>query len=208
MKDKKFFDERHARTYLIGSIIRLKNEPIMVTDLQSVEERKRDKEFKLIYSDLGSLYNKIVFLPNVRIDMNPVPLGMMDTDEETFYVQRNPSRGWKIGLCSENISYHKIEGKKMGNIRTPRGHDRGLRLSTLSLYNCIMGKYPSYTKALKSIIEGDRHSIAFSRKFAIHRGGLVYKSIDDTVGICERDKPILFDHFQYLNEVLTEDLEE
>lgn len=206
MASKKFYDEQHARTYLIGGIIRLSGKPILIRDLQAAAGGPRDNSrFRLTYSNVGEENNSIAFLPNDKVNMLPVPLGMMDTDEETWYVQRNPSRGWKIGLSPDNISYQLISGRKEKNngLVNPR-IDGGF--NSKFLYNCIIGKHPSYKEALKAISQGDRFSQAFSRQFAVNRGGLVFKSIDDTVGVCEQNKPVLFDHFQYLKEVLEEDL--
>lgn len=205
MIQKKFFDEQHARTYLIGSIIRYKNKPIYIKDLQNTE-RGGDhlKKYKVIYTPVGEDDNSILFIPNARIDMTPVPLGMMNTNSHTWYVQRNPSRGWKVGLDSSNISYQIISGQALENMgKNKPNHGFNSRY----LNKCIMGDYPTYKEALRKISEGDRFSTAFSRKFAVNRGGLVFKSIDDTIGVCERKGPVLFDHFQYLQEVLEEDME-
>lgn len=199
---KEFYDENHARTYLIGGIIRFKNKPIYIRDLQEAD--RQGKKYKIIYSHVGDTNNLILFFPHDELNMKPVPLGMMDTQNTTWYVQRHPSRGWKIGLNSDNISYQRISGQKRDR---PRNEHPNLQFNCTPLANCISGTYLTYKQALKTIIEGDRASAAFSRKFAINRGGLIFKSIDDTVGICERKGPILFDHFQYLQEVLEEDME-
>lgn len=206
MGHKKFYDEQHAKTYLIGGIIRLNDKPIFIRDLQETADgARKGSRFRVTYSLVGEENNSIVFLPNIKINMMPVPLGMMDTDEETWYVQRNPSRGWKIGLNTDNISYQLISGQK--NIRVTGGFPRpDILFNSNFLYDCIVGRHPSYKEALKTVSQGDRFSQAFSRQFAVNRGGLVFKSVDDTVGVCERNKPILFDHFQYLQEVLEEDL--
>ena len=205
MKHKEFYDEHHARSYLIGSIIRLGKQPIFIRELQAAEEQRINKKFRVIYSRVGEHNNSILFLPNSNINMIPVPLGMMSTEEGTWYVQRQPTRGWKIGLNPENISYQIISGRPVKNIGLRR-EQPDVSFNSQELNNCILGNHPSYNDALQLVMKGNKHSQAFSRQFAINRGGLVFKSIDDTVGVCERNKPILFDHFQYLQEVLEEDL--
>ncbi len=100
-------------------------------------------------------------------------------------------------MCRDNIAYHSID---------QNNHNHRPSFNSEYLRNCIRGVYPSYIKALKIITEGDRPSMAFSRKFAISGGGLMFKSIPETVGVCERKGPVLFKHFEFLKEVLKEDL--
>ncbi len=76
MKEKTFFDEQHARTYLVGSIIRLGGEPILINDVQYTANQ--GESLRLVYCHLGNQDNSIAFLPNRQIDMEPVPLGMMN----------------------------------------------------------------------------------------------------------------------------------
>ena len=161
MKEKTFFDEQHARTYLVGSIIRLGGEPIIINDVQYTEHQR--DSLRLVYYHLGNQDSALTFLPNKQIDMEPVPLGMMNGEENTWYIQRHPARGWKVGLCRDNISYHNINQNH---------HDQRPNSGFNSIYlkHCILGVYPSYIKALKIISEGDRPSMAFSRRFAINGG--------------------------------------
>ncbi len=206
MRQKIFFDEHQARSYLQSSVIRLHKFPIYVLGVQEVDDRHADtnnKRFRIVYTNLGDAEDKILFLPNQKINMNPVPLGMMKTDDATYYVQRRPNRNWKIGLCSENIRFHLVEGRETNERKYAR---MPVHVNSEELRDCILGKYSSYGKALNDIIKGDRTSIPFSRNFAIERGSLVYKSIDDTVGVCEKTGPLLFDNYQYLNEILEEDM--
>ncbi len=201
MKEKTFFDEQHARTYLVGSIIRLGSEPIIINDVQYTEIK--DERLRLVYYHLGDNQSAITFLPNKQIDMEPVPLGMMNGEENTWYIQRHPARGWKIGLCRDNISYHNINQNYQS---TRRSIPTNSAFNSNYLRECILGVYPSYIRALKIITEGDRPSVAFSRKFAINGGGLMFKAIPETVGVCERKGPVLFKHFEFLKEVLEEDM--
>ena len=71
--------------------------------------------------------------------------------------------------------------------------------------NTIVGKFPDFTATMKSIRKGS-YAKAFSRRFAVVGGSLMFKSLADPVGVAERAEPILFDHYQYLKEVLEEDL--
>ena len=190
---KNFYDEQHARNYLLHSVIRLKSLPIMVQDIQQMEKEK----FRIVYSLLGKRDHKISFFPDKDFNLKPVPLGMMNTQHGTYYVQRNPARGWKIGLCRDNVYFHTINNSDEIKARS--------LLDSLYMTDCVMGYHPSYKTALKAVISGKCAVQSFSRKFAINGGSLFYKTIGEAVGICERDKPVLFNDFQFLKEVLEED---
>ncbi|KKK98678.1 hypothetical protein LCGC14_2640330 [marine sediment metagenome] len=72
MIQKKFFDEQHARTYLIGSIIRYKNKPIYIKDLQNTERGvERLKKYKIIYTLVGEDDNSILFFPKNLVSHTP-----------------------------------------------------------------------------------------------------------------------------------------
>ena len=186
MKTKNFYDEHHAKIYLENSVIRYKKIPIYIRDVNQVEN-----EFKLLYNKLGRQTIEMTFLPNKHIDFNPVPLGFLNTQRNTFYVSRLPARQWKIGLHQNNIKFtNAVIGTK---IKNPS-------LNSTLLANCILGKYPSYKAAYDSIISGKRFITAFSRKFAICKEGLLYKNNGQCIGPILQN-PSLNDAYKYLKEI-------
>ena len=195
MKNRDFVDEQHANSYLSGTIIRVGGIPIYVDQLS--EGGRVEKKWRMNYHIIGDDEVNILFLPNEKIDMNPVPLGMMNFEESVFYVSRIPTRGWKVGLAPSNVSFYPLGPAGNGGGAPP--------LISKELRKCILGQYPDFTGALKKIRAG-KNAIAFSRRFAINGGSLLFKNGDKAVGVAERQGPILFDNFQYLEETLQEDL--
>ena len=201
MKNITFYDEHTARSYLINSIIRYKNTPIMITEVQ--ETLDNNKQFRVTFNRLGDHNNRLLFLPDRQIDMNPVPLGMLNGNKTSCFVSRIPVRNWKIGLSAQNCHFKPILRQRLDE----GGEEEDtFFLASVAMKNTIEGKYPSYATCYRSIIAGNRQTYAFSRRFAIDRQGLSYKSIDEPIGICEKTKPQLFDQYQYLEQVLEKDL--
>ena len=197
MDGKLFYDEQHARNYLTHSIIRKGHRPIFINDIQAVQNGVKD--WRVLYNFLGEQDQNIMFLPHHQVDMNPVPLGMLNhTSTGTlWYVARRPCRNWKIGLCSQNISMRQI-GQQDRDNEWPEMLHKDVEM-------CIEGFYPDYTTVVKKMRKG-QIGAAFSRNFGVTGGSLVYKTNTNPVGVAEKGEPILFDTFQYLTEVLREDL--
>lgn len=195
MKNKDFYDEHHAASYLSNSIIRKGIRPIYILDVREAD--KIGKKWRINYSFLGKDEQNILFLPHKDIDMNPVSLGMMNYENGSYFVSRSPNRGWKIGLTDNNVNFLSLS-KPSKNILGPR-------IFSTEINDCIIGNYPDFPNALNKI-RGGVESIAFSRRFAIKGGSLMFKYEKAPIGIAERAGPVLFDAFQYLEEVLEEDL--
>jgi len=77
--------------------------------------------------------------------------------------------------------------------------------STLS--NMFNNHYPTYSRALGSIVSGDAISIAFCKKFALANhpqyGVAVYYKTK-LVGLVPETLPVLFEQYEYLTEILEE----
>ena len=204
MKNKVFWDEQHAKLYLNNSVIRYKNLPIFIQDIQEV--LGKNNKFKVIYNILGQDEAKILFLPNKNIDMNPVPLGFLNSNVTSWYISRIPVRNWKIGLNHKSFSYSIA----LSNHQRNRKEERELfelRVDSKELKNCILGKYPSYRRSREKVDNGERICYAFSRRFAIHKKGLIYKCFNDPVGKLYINRlPVLLDKYEFLAEILEEDL--
>ena len=76
MKTKEFFDQHHAQTYLIHTIIRKNNIPIFITNVDQTNDNR--KKWRLDYQILGNNEENLLFLPSKDINMNPVTLGMLN----------------------------------------------------------------------------------------------------------------------------------
>ncbi len=197
MKHKEFYDHHQAHMYLNNCIIRKANVPIMIEDVQAAD--RGGKKWRLDYRELGQNGRNVLFLPNRAIDMNPVPLGMLNGEENgVWHVSRMASRKWKVGLYSGNTHYYG-HGRATGGYHKPNITGEAMR-------NCIMGNYPDYTTIIRRIRAGKKQTLAFSRRFCVDQGNLMFKTTKDPVGIAERGAPVLFDQFHYLKEVLEEDL--
>ena len=191
MKNKNFYDEHHAKMYLVDSIIRYKNKPIFIQDIQKTEQG-----YKLTYNYLGNLDFQMAFIPNKDINFNPVPLGFLNKDKKAYYISRIPCRIWKIGLCFKNMSVFNILDH---NIKIK------INVDSKEINNTIIGKYPSYDKSYEFIRKEKVNCIAFSRRFVICKNGLFYKTNIETIGFLN-NPPELHNKFKYLTEVLEEDL--
>lgn len=191
MKNKDFYDEHHAQMYLVDSIIRYKNKPIFIKDVQ-----KTERGYKLTYHYLGSLEFQMVFIPNKDINFNPVPLGFLNKNKKSYYISRIPCRTWKIGLCLRNMSVVNILDSNE-KIR--------IKIDSKEISDTIIGKYPSYDESYEFLKKEKVECIAFSRRFSICKIGLLYKTNMATVGFLDTP-PKLHNKFKYLTEVLEEDL--
>ncbi len=197
MKHKDFYDQAHANMYLNGCVIRKANVPILIQNLQKADYM--GKKWRVDYNELGSREDNILFLPNRAIDMNPVPLGMLNgEDDGVWFISRQATRKWKVGLYQGNMHTY-AHGFDADHYRKPA-------LNSPELNLCIRGLYPDYGSVMRRIRAGKKKTLAFSRRFCVDQGSLRFKALNEAIGIAERAEPILFDQFAYLKEVLEEDL--
>lgn len=114
----------------------------------------------------------------------PFPLGMMNSGNFAYYLERQPTRNTYQGLTSNMIQSQTVD---FSNTLPPRS-SVGIDPTSSCVRDCIVGDYPSIHDVLKNLKDPDisNVSVAFSRCFAIMRGPidmlyLAYKS--DVVGI-------------------------
>lgn len=196
MRCKEFYDYKHASMYLDGCVIRKAHIPIIIQGVQQAD--LEGKKWRIDYRELASPETNMLFLPNRAVNMNPVPLGMINGKEEgVWFVSRQALRQWKVGLSKNNIVYHD---HGYGEFRKPE-------ITSAAMRDCILGTYPQYDQVVDGIRAGKRKLWAFSRRFCLNTGNLLFKSNPAPVGIAERGAPVLFDQYDYLKEMLEEDLD-
>lgn len=186
-------DFAYAATRLARTIVRIAktNEPVVVMGVSSTNgdctisdlESARTGEFNFQHIPLDDL------------DVTPVKLGYVNVSGDAIYLQRAPVRHGpgNQGLCQRNCL---SSGPGLFEFPTD-----ALRL-------CIMGRYPSYSKALAASKikkrNGKEKTIAFNRHWAIRAGKeLLYKN-KEVAGSIVNGKPVLFEKFKYLEEYLGE----
>lgn len=203
MKQREFFDTNQANSYLSNSVIRLGESPIFVHAVN----RERSGDI-LWYWDLGAVGGserlKKVLLNNKDLDMTPVPLGMLATGKEskaTTYCSRISRRAWKVGLSSGSLDLNNISIDRSKTIR----FSKSAVLYSNSLANTIKGEYLDY-KSAKILSKDEGVPVAFSRNFAIWGDDLYYRYVGQPVGTNKKTLPVLGEGFEWLAEVLQEDL--
>lgn len=182
-------DFTYAGTRIQESVVRLlkDNEPVMVrnvgnrgqclvTPIEFIETR--DKDILVHLDDLN---------------LEPVPLGYVNTGGKAIYLQRIPVRRGpgNQGLTQNNCG---STGERLW------------RFPSKSLRQCIIGKYPTFDKAVeesKVNMRSGHKIIAFHRYWAVGNETLYYKN-ELVVGAIVKGKPVLGSSYQYLKEALSE----
>ena len=196
-----FYSLDDARIRLRATLLRTKTgKPIYVRDV-SFKKHPFDYYLHVIY--LSNRAEDI--LPLKDIDLLPVPLGNVNINEIALFVSRTPSRIWKQGLSNENMNYtcFLFTG-----------------LPKLDIFNrCLMApitnKYPSIYDCYINMSKYKSHSQAFSRQFSLYKNiNIIYRCREavgtiDEGSISKNNNTVkfkLFENFAYLNEVLTESI--
>lgn len=200
MRNKIFYDLAQAKRYLDHSIIRIGDEPVWIEEVTG-----RGGKFHLHYSflhEVGLEYHSIDSMHS-SVNMNPVPLGMVNTvfldRPQSYYCSRAPVRKQRIGLARDNLDVRNNIGQAVGDAQ-----QRILPSPTLAY--TIKGKFPTVEKAYNKIRKLGG-SVAFSRRFCMDGNGNVwYMAYPAAVGTCFGGPVLLRDEYIYLNEVLQEDL--
>lgn len=128
------------------------------------------------------------------LDLTPVSLGYINCAGQAAYIMRIPIRR---GPANQGL---RQENSVCSNGRRLYG------LPMDALRNCILGKYPTFEKAVQGSVtkkDGAVKCIAFNRHWAIHGKYLLYKN-NLVVGTIEKGKPVLDDKFKHLKESLAE----
>lgn len=204
MRNKNFFDLTQATNYLSKSIVRVAKSPVYVLTV-------RDKvvhgviKFEMEYVPCAnpSANPSKILTDDKEVDMNPVPLGFMRYFDgvrwKTFDVKRYPARKWSIGLARSNLAAtDPITGTNI----SPDYYREFLPSKSLS--DTILGKYPSFERAVKTS-EKEECSVPFSRRFLVYKGGIFYKSIGEKVADLRAKGVEFLDQYSFLAEAFQED---
>lgn len=172
-------DFENANFRLAGTIVRLDNKPVFVHNIFAGMVAE--------LSDLDNIYENYRVDGN-KLDITPVPLGMCNFEGDVSYLTRVPvRRDWRQGLRRENF------------ISDNYPH---AGIPPHELAKVIRGEYPTFQEAYEQV-KGKAKAVAWSRQWAIKRGGqLRYKW--DTVGEYKAGQFILLDEFKHLYEALEE----
>lgn len=195
MKIKEFYDHRQAHAYLSECIVIHDGEPVYVNEIYQDGRKYVISYYHLPY---GNTDRKEAYLDDGKWDFTPVSLGYTSTIGQykySNYASRVPQRAWKIGLTVGNLNLFSIKP-------VFRLDKRNLFFSE-NLKNTVLNRYPKYSTAYN---KKDEFPTAFSKRFAIFKDDLFYKSINVPAGKAKKDGPELNEKFKFLQEVLDEDL--
>lgn len=114
-------------------------------------------------------------------DFKPFPLGMVNIKEETYYVERQPTRHTQQGLTDQMIS---VSGQTL-TAKLPRTR---VNVTGIEMYHTIMNKYPDMKECLEVLKDPayKNEALGFHRNFSFIKGPcdilfLGYKT--DVVGV-------------------------
>ena len=209
----KFYDSNQAKTYLARSIVRKDEKPVYVTNVGMKLNR-----LTMWYTDIGGMdREKSIGLYSNNVNLKPIPTGMVNNYHTMYgkngdhavnvlksavFMCRMPVRAWKVGLTVNNIRMYCY-----GRAATANNV-----LFNSGMNEMVANKYPSYEDTLRHVrarrdYELENSFIGISRRFAIVTDSfdLHYKDIREPVGKIGREVT-LFKKYEYLNEVMMEDL--
>lgn len=205
MRHKNFFDIEHARAYLSGSFIRIRDR---VAHVDTVNAGRSKGEYQLVFEYVGDRATpRVVNYPSPEVDFNPFPMGWYAKKRgkegwQAFYLSRLPSRGWKVGLTPRVLNVQRL-GVTSSRYQAVDPQDI---LWTQEFDKTVRGEYEPYEKVYSIISRSKTAEIPFSRRFCTRQGQLFYRFFDEPVGVPEKTGPVLLPDYQYLEEALREDL--
>ena len=185
-------DISYAQAKLLDSVVSLNGSPVHIVDIES--------SGRTYVNHVANGVRAVTDLS--ELDLTPVKLGYANFGRFADYFMRIPSRQWKQGLRSSNVT-------------SPDGRSsRYLFQQGASLANMVRGIYPSPADCVDALLNGEAESMAFSRHFSLRVTGvkkfrlhLLYKS--RPVGTAEMgDRRLTFNllpEFTYLSELLEEE---
>lgn len=150
----------YAGSRLVETVIRLGETPVLIHNVDTDSVGR----IRLKYEDIMT---DVVNRETIdKFNLDPVPLGYVNSDGEARYVTRMPLRNdWKQGIRQRSIC--DIGGYGINHI------------TYRTIGYTIMGKFPKIATVLERVSRG-HSSMAFSREFAItSRGVLKYKALFD-----------------------------
>jgi len=179
-------DIEYASRRLNNTLVRLNTgEPFFVT------RTMWDEAGVMVHRGENMVSGESVIVKHTDLNLEPVPLGFINTDRDMVFVARKPMRrDWRQGLSHNSlVTYGKYRADEV-NFRW--------------LVQPITGKYPSFSRALTSLAR--KNSIAFSRDFGLTREDdkitLCYRR--HPVGYVEEGQPVLYPQKQFLQQHLAE----
>jgi hypothetical protein len=205
MKYKGFYDIEQMKRYLRRSVIRLKDTPIYITEVEQEVNRAGDLVDRLKYVMIGEdARTKSILVSSNRVNLAPVPLGLLNYGEGEYsschVISRIPARLWKFGLSTHNMHVGSVGGN---------GTDLAVGDIICSRYlrNTILNAYPVYERACQLAEAGGIYTtIAFSRHFAVQKKrnelSLTYYKYQESVGTCMPGRMRLNNSFHFLQEHL------
>lgn len=128
---------------------------------------------------------------HTNLNLEPVPLGFVNTNSDMVYIARKPMRrDWRQGLSHNSIV-------TFGRLRPDE-------VNFKLLIQPIFKQYPSFAKALAALAK--KRSVAFSRDFGVTNNNgvieLCYRQY--VVGQVRDGAPVLFDNKMFLQQHLME----
>ena len=205
MKKKEFFDKAMAQRYLKHSVVRVDGGAVYILDVSRSANRRG---FDIVYQDIASGRHGKVDVNSLRVDLNPIPVGMMQYNGNTVYLVRMPVRRWKIGLSANNC---QAWNTYPGNIEKKLyvGANITHLITSSSFAKAAQKDYDDVRVARGNSTRYT--SVPFSQRFAVRStGAIVYKNFNDTVGeVMEGDEGwvgVLKPRYEFLTQALNEDL--
>ena len=117
-------------------------------------------------------------------------VGFVNVRKSVVYVERNPVRKYKAGLCRANVSFHNVPG-----VDYPYGAGDAVRtlysLKIIEIADAIMGKYPTIEECITSFDNGTA-AMAFDHQFALSAEGNVFYK-ENKVGKFKNDAKTPYD---------------
>ena len=197
MKLKKFFDIHHAQMYLMNSLIRYKDKPVIVHDIQFQQNGKLAMRYAANHDMEG--YWKTASLSSKFINMNPVPLGLVNFGRRCIFIARAPLRAWKVGLTANAMFMYSADPNDRALGINPNAIFRSKELA-----DTIAGNYPDLENALEEF-QSDDHVIGISRHFAVSKKSLYFQNAG-VVGQVKDSSVKLNPQFDFLQEMLEMDM--
>ncbi len=199
LRSKEFYDHRQAHNYLANCIVMYDGKPVYVNEVYPYDNENKFLATFYYVGNAASGNRCEAKLEDKRWDLNPVSLGFVSTLDGPYiqcpYASRIPQRAWKIGLTHDNLNLTPLKP-------TLRVNKQDMFLSN-NMKNTILGNYMSYKDSIK---KQKQTPIPFSRRFAVFKDNLYYKTINTPVGNVGDREPELSEKFVFLKEVLKEDL--
>lgn len=181
-------------TILKNTLIRFEERPVIVSEITW--------EYNLLLLDClnGGVIQEIP-VEDERLNYEPVPLGMVESNNRCVYVSRLPSRQYRQGLHQDNIHIVNVDQQYM----IDRGEVSSIRRMThKGLLNCVINQYAPINAVLDAVFDKEyEEGVVFkavSRLFAINNNGSIFFK-DKNVGVFNIDngKPTFLNNYRYLN---------